>query len=354
MEWKQAALVNFELFLRIRFSSEQKREIFNSPELLEILKMSLYYFYRNPFKRKNNLPFHIFQPVYYRLPDLVKRNIQGFFFKKAFKFEDFFHLPLWNLLEKFRAYLRMRNIKWPNGHDFAFIPTLDLDPTPYLFEVGIIDCEGFSAGVVPTSMEKIMLKNCKSLYMHGYNHRHDWGNMSKHKMEELLDKGKIWLKTKGIYPTGFRSPRLTRSPSLYVALENSGFLYSSTIPDIDLENPASMFSGCGINLPFYPIIKFHEDMRLSNIFEIPVTSPDDILPLYAGWSMEQLKKLYTEKMGFVREKQGVYVFVSHPGLSEGENAAAREELRKFVMDKAAGSNAWITTLDNMYRFWRML
>jgi len=66
------------------------------------------------------------------------------------------------------------------------------------------------------------------------------------------------------------------------------------------------------------------------------------------------KKLYKEKIEFVRQKRGVYVFISHPGLSDEKDAQLREELRRFVMDKAISSNAWITTLDNIYRFWRGL
>jgi len=97
-----------------------------------------------------------------------------------------------------------------------------------------------------------------------------------------------------------------------------------------------------------------EGIRVSKILEIPITSPDDILPLYAGWSMEKLKKLYKEKIEFVRQKRGVYVFISHPGLSDEKDAQLREELRRFVMDKARSSNAWITTLDNIHRFWRGL
>ena len=89
--------------------------------------------------------------------------------------------------------------------------------------------------------------------------------------------------------TGYRSPRLDRSPDLAWALDHTGFAFDSSYPDVDRENLAHFGAGVRLNLPYRPAVADKAGgIRPSRCLELPLTAPDCIQPLFAGESVETL------------------------------------------------------------------
>src|SRR5207237_1383591 len=72
---------------------------------------------------------------------------------------------------------------------------------------------------------------------------------------------------------GYRSPRLDPSPDLLSALDEAGFAYDSSYPDVDRENIAHFGSGVRVNVPYRPPLATDGGgMRPSRCLELPLTA----------------------------------------------------------------------------------
>lgn len=301
------------------------------------------------------------QKFYYLLPFEVKTIIQRKFFEEIsenIKEEDFFNFEgdeitkrYKNILEK-SGLIENKKPLWPHGKKFCFVLTVDYDPTPHsLRNFRLSDKLNeipFSLGIVGKSSYKIKKSSLKKdIYLHGLTHNPDFKDWRKKDITSWLIEGKKLLKKNTTQRVkGFRSPRLSRNLEMYSCLEKSNILYSSSVPDIDLENPDYFGNGCGLHFPFFPF---------NSILEIPVTAPDDILPLYMGLKFSEIKKIIKKKINMIRETGGLYVHITHPGLFGNRDYKYREKLQSFIVKNIVNSeDVWITTLEGVFRRWQLL
>jgi peptidoglycan/xylan/chitin deacetylase (PgdA/CDA1 family) len=153
--------------------------------------------------------------------------------------------------------------------------------------------------------------------------------------------------------TGYRSPRLDRSPDLAWVLDHTGFAFDSSYPDVDRENLAHFGAGVRLNLPYRPAVADEaDDIRPSRCLELPLTAPDCIQPLFAGESVEALRQTVATKAAFVRASGGLYVALVHGGVFGKDDAGVRATHLAFVARQLRHPEVWLASLEEIAAWWR--
>jgi hypothetical protein len=152
--------------------------------------------------------------------------------------------------------------------------------------------------------------------------------------------------------SGYRSPRLDRSPDLDRALDEAGFVYDSSYPDVDRENVAHYGRGVRLNLPYRPLIEMRGRWRSSRCLELPLTAPDCIQPLFAGADAAELAATVAQKAAFVRASGGLYVALVHPGVFGADDAARREAQLDVVAAQLRHPDTWWAGIEEVVDWWR--
>ncbi len=290
-----------------------------------------------------------YETGYYLMPFLFKI----FFRKKKSPMNFPIDFKGYFLKELFTICLKWLNIKrapyWPMNYKWAFVLCIDIEPSPLTFKTAKrifkkLEKAKIKYNVsIPFKILKDILRITDlkgEVICHGDNHS---GYLIFRK--DLID---LLKKIKSSYfnfidVKGFRSPRFARNIYLHKTLKEAGFDFSSSFPDVDYERPSDFGAGISFNFPF-----FNE-----GILEIPPTAPDCITPLYLGYSLNQLFKLYEEKINFVRDIGGVFVCTIHPEFIRGMDIRLRENLLDFILSKILNdSSVWITTFSEIYKWWK--
>jgi peptidoglycan/xylan/chitin deacetylase (PgdA/CDA1 family) len=278
----------------------------------------------------------------------------------------------WLVLELVRALIRraagglVRLARWPAGYESAALLTHDLEPRRYAYTEGLTRLLGrverdhlpSAFGVVARAGARYLPNAARAaltgreVFCHGLDHRGEqvWGRA---RVARALRRARTTLEqTLGRPVGGYRSPRLDRSPHLDWALDDVGFTYDSSHPDVDRENLEHYGRGVRLNLPYRPLIEDADGgWRASRCLELPLTAPDCIQPLFAGDDVAQLRAAVAQKAAFVRASGGCYVALVHAGVFGADDAARREAHVDFVAAQLRHPGTWLTSPARLVEWW---
>ncbi|MCC6766461.1 MAG: polysaccharide deacetylase family protein [Deltaproteobacteria bacterium] len=269
-------------------------------------------------------------------------------------------------LVKLAAGSLVRMARWPAPYHAAASLTHDVEPRRYAYTRGmerlldVIEATGHPAtlGLVarPAARhlhgELVRRLVPRRVLCHGLEHRGErvWG---RQRVAATLERARTRLeRTLGRAVTGYRSPRLDRSPDLAWALDRAGFRYDSSYPDVDRENMANFGRGVRLNVPFRPVIDDGVGgPRPSRCLELPLTAPDCIQPLFAGESPERLRQTVETKAAFLAATGGLYVALVHGGVFDEADADLRMEHLEFVYRQLRRADVWLAAMEDIADWW---
>ncbi len=277
----------------------------------------------------------------------------------------------WLMLELMRALITraagrvVRLARWPAGRASAAVLTHDLEPSEYAYTEGLSrllarDGERVPAafGVVASAGarhlrdERLGAVAAHEVYCHGLHHRGE-PVRGRRRVGRAVTRARAQLARQFGRPiAGYRSPRLDRSPDLDRALDEAGFVYDSSYPDVDRENVAHYGRGVRLNLPYRPLLETANGWRASRCLELPLTAPDCIQPLFAGATPSALAETVERKAAFVRASGGLYVALVHAGVFGPDDAARREAHLGVVTAQLRHPDTWWTGVGEVVDWWR--
>ena len=277
----------------------------------------------------------------------------------------------WLLIELVRALIRraagrlVRLARWPAGAASAAVLTHDLEPRRYAYTEGLARLLARSGEQPPAAFgivasagarhlggERLQAVAGRAVFCHGLDHRGE-PVRGRRRVARSLRRARALLEHQFGRPiTGYRSPRLDRSPDLDRALDETGFVYDSSYPDVDRENVAHYGRGVRLNLPYRPLIEMRGRWRSSRCLELPLTAPDCIQPLFAGADAAALAATVAQKAAFVRASGGLYVALVHAGVFGPDDAACREAHLDVVAAQLRHPATWWAGIEEVVDWWR--
>lgn len=319
--------------------------------------------------------------VYYAAPDALRAWVQRRTYatldqRLAALGERATEYPIdatgWLLVELVKQLVKLaggsivRMARWPAPYHAAASLTHDVEPRRYAYTRGLerlldtIEATGHPAtlGLVagPTArhLDGEMVRRIlpRRVLCHGLEHRGEqvWGRA---RVATTLERARVRLERKlGRNITGYRSPRLDRSPDLAWALDRAGFRYDSSYPDVDRENMANFGRGVRLNVPYRPLIDDGASgLRPSRCLELPLTAPDCIQPLFAGESPERLQQTIESKATFLATTGGLYVALVHGGVFDEQDTDVRTAHLEFVYRQLRRADVWLAGMEDIADWW---
>jgi peptidoglycan/xylan/chitin deacetylase (PgdA/CDA1 family) len=327
------------------------------------------------------LPRKLAEAAYYAAPAAVRRRVQARWYgaledrldgAREWASEYPIDASGWLLIELLKSLIRIaagslvRIARWPAPYHAAATLTHDIEPRRWAYTRGLahlldaVTTTGHPAtlGLVATPSarylddEMVVRLEGRAVICHGLDHRGEnvWGRT---RVVTSLRTARTRLEQRlGRPVTGYRSPRLDRSPDLAWALDHAGFRYDSSYPDVDRENVAHFGAGVRVNVPYRPIIDDErEGLRPSRCLELPLTAPDCIQPLFAGASVETLRRTVESKAEFLRSTAGLYVALVHGGVFGERDAALRTAHLDFVHRQLHRADVWLASAEEIADWW---
>jgi peptidoglycan/xylan/chitin deacetylase (PgdA/CDA1 family) len=261
----------------------------------------------------------------------------------------------------------VRLARWPAPYQSAAALTHDIEPSIYAYTAGL---EQLMARVArcghPATFGLVAGPATRSLFVraedelaraellcHGLEHRGETLDGSRVEIAAGIERARALLERRFERPVlGFRSPRLDRSHDLVWALDQLGFEYDSSYPDVDRESLDHFGGGVRLNVPFRPLLRSAAGtIRPSRCLELPVSAPDGMGPLFHGGDVRQLRRAVRAKMTFIRETEGLYVGTVHGGVVGARDAARRGAHLSFVARELERPDVWLATLGDIARWW---
>lgn len=234
--------------------------------------------------------------------------------------------------------------KW-NGKRYACTMTHDIDTRDGLKRAKVVKrleekYDVPSAWYIPTKHYKLDPEIIRGLANYGEIGAHDTrqdGKLARlpiQKVVKRLFEAKQALESILDCPVmGFRAPLLQCNAKIIHSLEETGYVYDTSIPAWEPKHPQTMKThGIGTATP----------MKMSKIVEIPITLPQDDQMLHVlGITPKRTVEAWIDLMGMVKDIGGVCNILMHPDyeLVSPDGLNAYEELLSAI----AISDAWVTT-----------
>ena len=320
--------------------------------------------------------------AYYRLPEGVRGVLQRRVYARLERALASAPSPStypvdatgWLLLELVKALVKqaaggwlVRLARWPAPFTAAAALTHDLEPSRYAYGHGLEQLIARIArqphpptfGVVARPARRYLRGRAlatvreSDVLCHGLEH----GGETLQGDRETIARGLASARAEvealiGRPVVGFRSPRLDRSPDLLWALDQVGFSFDSSYPDVDRENIHAFGGGVRLNVPYRPPLEGDDGrVRPSRCLELPVSAPDCIQPLFAGEDVAALRNAVSQKVDFVRATAGLYMGIVHAGVFGRADAARRGAHLEFVREALAGPDVWLTSASEVAEWW---
>lgn len=320
--------------------------------------------------------------LYYRLPEpvrgLLQRRVYARLRRKLARDAQSSEYPVdatgWLLVELVTALVSaaagrlVRLAPWPAPYGAAAALTHDVEPTRFAYRGGLatlgerIAASGHPAtiGLVARAARRhlrhagVESMRRAEVLCHGLEHRGETLAGSRAEIAVRLTAAQTELeRALGRRLHGFRSPRLDRSRDLLWALDQAGFAYDSSYPDVDRETTSRFGAGVRLNIPFRPPIDGEAGrVQPSGCLELPVAAPDCIQPLFAGDDVPTLRAAVAAKIAFVCATGGLYVGIVHAGVFGRADAARRGEHLDFVARQLRRPEVWLASAGDVARWWR--
>jgi len=172
--------------------------------------------------------------------------------------------------------------------------------------------------------------------LHGYWHRNWFRNAQKWSLEEAegnIEKGlDLFTKCFGFKPVGFAAPGFVASQNVLMALQKSGFAYTS---NSKLENGE----------PFQPRI----DGKKLSFAEMPVTCPTLEELIFQGFSEEKALEFVKKNLDYAIQTGGYFCYYVHPSF---EAYVAPNYLEGLLSDALSNGDLWTPTLREAAEWWK--
>ena len=318
--------------------------------------------------------------LYYRAPESIRRIFQRRVYRRLHAGLAQQSTPSeypvdatgWLLLELLKQLVRsaagglVRVGRWPAPYTSAATLAHDLEPTRFAYTQGLEALAGEigrsghppTFGVVAGPAARYLTQRGADhlrghdVLCHGLEHRGETLAGSREAIAHGISVARARLeKQLDRRITGFRSPRLDRSPDLPWALERAGFRYDSSYPDVDRENMSHFGAGVRLNVPYRLPLAEGERLRPSACLELPVSAPDCIQPLFEGDDVRTLRRAVREKVAFVHATGGLYVGIVHAGVFGARDSARRTAHLAFVRDQLRHRDIWLATASEIAEWW---
>jgi peptidoglycan/xylan/chitin deacetylase (PgdA/CDA1 family) len=196
--------------------------------------------------------------------------------------------------------------------------------------------------------------------IHGYTHTDITHRTQEHITEQLRKAVKVF-NARGLPTYGYRSPYLSRSPSLQAALESAGFSFTSNQPvlwdSIDQTSlTVQQSAGYESALSFYQPWLARESVSLprlvQDLVEIPVSLPDDeILFDRLGFSASQVQCAWLAILDQSYTRGELFTLQLHP-----ERARLCTSILPAVFEKLRELSPaiWCARLSEIAAWWKAL
>ncbi len=259
----------------------------------------------------------------------------------------------------------LRIERWPAPYTSAAVLSHDLEPRRYAYTRGlqrllerVTPGERRAFGLVAEAAARdlpagtIAPLRDHEVFCHGLSHHGEQVHCRAEVARTVRRARALLERVIGRPVRGYRSPRLDRSADLDWALDEAGFAFDSSHPDVDRENARHYGRGVRVNLPYRPPIRDEDGRwRGSRCLELPLTAPDCIQPLFAGETVTALRAAVTEKAAYVRATGGLYVALVHAGVFGDADAICRETHLAHVAAALRHPGTWLTTPEAVVRWW---
>ncbi len=321
------------------------------------------------------------EDMYYAAPKALRRRVQRGWYatlerRLAALGDEASKYPIdasgWLLSELVLSLVRrvagglVRVARWPAPYAAAATLTHDVEPRRFAYTRGLgalLDAVGTSGhpatfGLVarpsarwltPATVSRLQ---SHAVLCHGLAHRGE-NVCGREDVRRDVERARSQLERRlGRRVRGYRSPRLDRSSDLLWALDQAGFAYDSSYPDVDRENIAHFGAGVRWNVPYRPPLADDDGgLRPSRCLELPLTAPDCIQPLLGGTLVEHLRTDVAAKAAFLRATGGLYVALVHGGVFGPEDQERRTAHLEFVAGELRRPGMWLASADEIADWW---
>lgn len=260
----------------------------------------------------------------------------------------------------------VRIARWPAPYGAAATLTHDIEPRRFAYTRGLaalldtVETSGHPAtfGLVAQSstrwLDAAMVERlgAHGVLCHGLAHRGE-NVCGRDDVRRDIETARAELELRiGRSVHGYRSPRLDRSPDLAWALDQAGFAFDSSYPDVDRENIAHFGGGVRVNVPYRPPLATDDgELRPSRCLELPLTAPDCIQPLLGGASETELRTTVAAKAAYLRATGGLYVALVHGGVFGEDDRARRAAHLEFVAGELRHPDVWLASAADVADWW---
>ena len=257
--------------------------------------------------------------------------------------------------------------KWPKGFRAALVITHDVDSKrgykeglPKIVEIerkyNVRSTWNFIARSreyeLNTELLQEMISDGFEIASHGLYHDGLLDTLSIVERKDRLLKSKEIIESfiQNYKIEGFRSPRLIRTNDLWKLLQEVGYTYDMSFPDVDHTTNSRFGMGVSANIPYNPVIKNADLYKELDIVELPLTVPQDT-ELFVDRKMpaEKALKIWKQKGDHVISLGGLIVFLFHPYYFVDKSHINMYE--NFLEYFTSKENLWITTARDAVEFW---
>jgi len=319
--------------------------------------------------------------VYYAAPEALRRQVQRRWYETlerrlAALGEAASSYPIeptgWLLAELLLGLVQrasgglVRIARWPSPYGAAATLTHDIEPRRFAYTRGLaallesVDAIGHPAtfGLVAQASTRwleapaVSRLGAHGVLCHGLAHRGE-NVCGRDDVRRDVETARTELERRlGRTVRGYRSPRLDRSPDLAWALDQAGFAFDSSYPDVDRENIAHFGGGVRVNVPYRPpLATAAGELRPSRCLELPLTAPDCIQPLFAGTAVAELRATVAAKAAHLRAIGGLYVALVHGGVFGEHDRARRAAHLEFVAAELRHPDVWLASAADVADWW---
>ena len=319
--------------------------------------------------------------IYTSLPDPIRYTIRGFVRrvrKKIAEREKYTSWPidynadvLKKLLVNSISFIFMNSVgvlpmlnRWPNDHKAAVVITHDIDTDkclknlPEMLKIekkyGIRSTSNFIAKSKKYKLDAELLKNLISegfeVASHGLYHEGIGDKISTEDRRKRIEKSKEIIENLTDHEiVGYRAPHLLRTEDFWKILEDLGFKYDMSFPDIDHLTMSRFGMGVSSNVPYNPVIKNGDSYNELNLLELPLTAPQDT-NLFVELKMPEKEsfEIWKKKVEYVMSFGGLSMFVFHPTYFDKSNIMLYDNLLEYFIKK---EGLWITTANTIADWW---
>lgn len=195
--------------------------------------------------------------------------------------------------------------------------------------------------------------------IHGHTHI-DYAELDSDAMLVHLLRAREIFAQVGITAVGFRAPYLSRTPSLYAALEETEFLYASNQPivwdsltacEIAPSTRGGYERALSLYAPWPAAQKPSLPRFIGNVLEIPVSLPDDemLLDRLGGEGSNLVARVWKRILLETYQLGEIFTVQLHPERIELCAGALSDILAKA---NTLDPRVWIVRLDELATWWR--